>query len=270
VTGDFPYLSNSFGAPAGSEPWPLAFAHRGFSPEGLENSMAAFHAAVELGFGYVETDVRASADGELMVFHDETLDRVTDGTGRLSRHTAAQLRQIRIGGVEPIPRLKDVLTRWPDLKLNVDVKDAAGGPVLARLIEEHKAHDRILVTSFSDRRRLAAYRGLTLPAASSGGVTSLAALVGLGRVGLTRAVGRAARMNAVQVPVRYGRIAVVTPGFVRRCHAAGLKVHVWTINERAEMERLLDLGVDGIMSDRADILAQVMDERGFWPQRGRA
>mgnify|MGYP006204389077 CR=1 FL=1 len=81
---------------------------------------------------------------------------------------------------------------------------------------------------------------------------------------------RAARMHAVQVPVAYGRFRVVTPAFVRRCHAAGLHVHVWTINERDEMNRLLDLGVDGIMTDQADVLAQVMDERGFWPQREQA
>jgi len=270
VTGSFPYLDNSFGAPAGSESWPLAFAHRGFSPDGYENSLAAFRAAVELGYGYVETDVRTTADDVLMVFHDETLDRVTDGTGRLAHYTAEQLRRVRIGGVEPIPRLEEVLAEWPDLKLNVDVKDRHGGRLLARLIEQYKAHDRVLVTSFSDLRRRAAFRGLTLPAASSGGILSLAALTGLGRVGLARAVGRAARMHAVQVPVQYGRYRVVTPAFVRRCHAAGLKVHVWTINERAEMERLLDMGVDGIMTDRADVLAQVMDERGFWPQRGKA
>lgn len=270
MSRDYPYLHSPFGAAAGAEPWPVAFAHRGFSPAGHENSMAAFRAAIELGYGYVETDVRTTADGELMVFHDESLDRVTDGSGPIAEHTLSQLRQVRIGGVEPIPTMEELLCEWPDLKINVDVKDRAGGPLLARLIEQYKAHDRILVTSFSDRRRLGVFRGLTLPAASSGGIVALSALAGLGRVGLTRAVGRAARMHAVQVPVAYGRFRVVTPAFVRRCHAAGLHVHVWTINERDEMNRLLDLGVDGIMTDRADLLAQVMDERGFWPQREQA
>jgi glycerophosphoryl diester phosphodiesterase len=262
-----PYLENPLPGPAGRAP--AAFAHRGFSPAGYENSMAAFRAAVDLGYGYLETDVRTSADGVLMVFHDETLDRVTDGRGPLAWCTAGQLRRVRIGGVEPIPTMEELLAEWPDVKLNVDVKDKAGAVLLAELIEKYSAHDRVLVTSFSDRRRLDVFRTLSRPAASSGGVASLTALAALGRVGLSRTLGRAARMQAVQVPVRYGRYPVVTPGFVRRCHRAGLAVHVWTINERAEMERLLDLGVDGLMTDRADLLAAVMRERGFWPQRVR-
>ncbi|MFD1214109.1 glycerophosphodiester phosphodiesterase [Arthrobacter sp. GCM10027362] len=260
-----PYLDNALSGPAG--PAPAAFAHRGFSPAGLENSMAAFRAAVEMGYCYLETDVRSSADGVLMVFHDATLDRITDATGPISARTAAQLRQVRIGGAEPIPTMEELLAEWPDVKLNVDVKDKAGSALLAELIERHSAHDRVLVTSFSDRRRLAVFRTLSRPAASSGGVVSLTALAALGRLGLSRTLGRAARMQAVQVPVSYRRYPVVTPAFVRRCHRAGLAVHVWTVNERQEMDRLLDLGVDGIMTDRADLLAEAMQERGFWPQR---
>jgi glycerophosphoryl diester phosphodiesterase len=204
-----------------------------------------------------------------MVFHDATLDRVTDGSSPISALTAAQLRQVRIGGVEPIPTMEQLLTEWPDVKINVDVKDGAGSSLLAELIERHAAHDRVLVTSFSDRRRLGVFRTLSRPAASSGGMASLVALAALGRVGLSGTLGRAARMQAVQVPVCYRRYRVVTGGFVRRCHRAGLAVHVWTINEREEMERLLDMGVDGIMTDRADLLAGLMQERGFWPQRGQ-
>ncbi|NKX55138.1 glycerophosphodiester phosphodiesterase [Arthrobacter sp. E918] len=259
-----PYLENVLPGPGRA---PVAFAHRGFSPAGHENSMAAFRAAVDLGYGYLETDVRTSADGVLMVFHDATLDRVTDGTGPFSARTAAQLRQVRIGGVEPIPTMEELLAEWPDVKINVDVKDRPGSALLAGLIERYGAHDRILVTSFSDRRRLGVFRTLSRPAASSGGVLSVAALTSLGRVGLARTLGRAARMQAVQVPVRYGRYRLVTPAFVSRCHRAGLAVHVWTVNEREEMERLLEMGVDGLMTDRADVLAGLMQERGFWPQR---
>ena len=133
MSRDYPYLHNPFGTAAGAEPWPVAFAHRGFSPAGHENSMAAFRAAVELGYGYVETDVRTTADGELMVFHDESLDRVTDGSGPIAEHTLSQLRRVRIHGVEPIPTMEELLREWPDLKINVDVKDRAGGPLLARL-----------------------------------------------------------------------------------------------------------------------------------------
>ncbi|NKX52899.1 glycerophosphodiester phosphodiesterase, partial [Arthrobacter deserti] len=186
-----PYLDNAFPGPADRAP--AAFAHRGFSPAGHENSMAAFRAAVELGYGYLETDVRTSADGVLMVFHDATLDRVTDSSGPFSARTAAQLRQVRIGGVEPIPTMEELLAAWPDVKINVDVKDKAGPALLALLVERYSAHDRVLVASFSDRRRLGVFRTLSKPAASSGGIVSVAALAALGRLGLSRTLGRAAR-----------------------------------------------------------------------------
>ncbi|TJY70204.1 glycerophosphodiester phosphodiesterase [Arthrobacter sp. CAU 1506] len=241
-------------------------SHRGFSLAGQENSMAAFRAAVDLGFRYLETDVRATSDGMLMAFHDPTLDRTTDGRGELAAHTAGQLAQVRISG-EPIPRFEELLSAWPDVCLNVDVKDMAAADELARLIEAHGAHDRVLVTSFSDRRRFRVLRGLSRPVAGSAGVYATAGIYLLGFVGLAKQLARLLRVQAVQVPVKYGRFTVVTKGFVRRCHRAGLQVHVWTINERAEMQRLLALGVDGLISDRADILAEVMAERGSWPQR---
>jgi glycerophosphoryl diester phosphodiesterase len=251
---------------------PVAMAHRGFSGEGLENSMAAFRAAVELGYQYLETDVHTTADGVVHVFHDDALDRVTDGTGRIADLMAADVARARIGGIEPVPTFDDLVTGLPGVRLNVDVKDWNSVHGVAAAIERHQVHHRVLVTSFSDRRRRAVLKLLNRPVASSAGVVSVALFTVLGRVlpgPVFRKVMRRVLhdVQALQVPARRGAIKVVTPGFVRRAHALGLMVHVWTINEPAEMRRLLQLGVDGLVTDRADLLREVLLERGEWRDR---
>lgn len=250
---------------------PIAMAHRGFSAEGLENSMAAFRAGVELGFRYLETDVHTTADGVLLLFHDETLDRVTDGKGRVAELPAADVAKARISGREPIPTFDDLVTQLPDARLNLDVKDWGSVHSTAAAIERHQMHHRVLVTSFSDRRRRAVLKLLSQPVASSAGVASNALFTLLGpvlpRPVFHRLMRRVLRdVHALQVPVRYGRVPVVTPGFLRRAHDLGLVVHVWTINDADEMHRLLHLGVDGIVTDRADLLRDVLRARGQWPQ----
>jgi glycerophosphoryl diester phosphodiesterase len=244
-------------------------AHRGFSRDGLENSLAAFRAAVELGYVFLETDVHTTADGVLLLFHDRTLDRVTDGTGEISALPAAVVAEARIGGREPIPVFDDFVAEFPHARLNLDVKDWNSVPTLAAAIERHGIHDRVLVASFSDGRRRAVLKRLSRPVAASAGTVSTALFVLLGPLLpdiLLRPVLRLAMrgVHALQVPVRYKGLAVVTPGLVRRARRYGLQVHVWTVNEPAEMRRLLDLGVDGLLTDRADLLKQVLQERGQW------
>ncbi|CAH0180337.1 Glycerophosphodiester phosphodiesterase [Arthrobacter sp. Bi83] len=248
-------------------------AHRGFSREGLENSMAAFRAAVGIGYRYLETDVHTTSDGVLLLFHDAALDRITDGAGRIAELTAAEVARARIGGLEPVPTFDELVAAFPDARFNLDVKDWNSVRSLAAAIERHALHDRVLIASFSDRRRRAVLRLLSRRTASSAGTAANAAFVALspllavpGVGALARAVvGRVLRdVDALQVPVRYRAVQVVTPGFVRRAHDLGLYVHVWTINEPAEMHRLLDLGVDGIVSDRADLLREVLVSRGAW------
>jgi glycerophosphoryl diester phosphodiesterase len=244
---------------------PLAFAHRGFSLHGMENSMAAFGAAVELGTLHLETDVHTTSDGVLLVFHDASLDRVTDSTGRIAELTAAEVAKARIGGVEPVPTFDDLVAAFPDARLNLDVKDWNSVISTAEAIEKHSIHGRVLVTSFSDRRRRAVLKLLSQRTASSAGTTLTALFVLLGPAlpaGLARKV--LTGVDAFQVPARYGRFPVVTAGFVRRAHRVGVQVHVWTINDSAEMERTLDLGVDGIVSDRLDLLKEVLVRRGQW------
>ena len=244
---------------------PLAFAHRGFSLDGLENSMAAFQAAVELGTVHLETDVHTTSDGVLLVFHDSSLDRVTDSIGKVSELTAAQVAAARIGGVEPVPTFDELVSALPQVRLNLDVKDWNSVGPMAAAIEKHGVHDRVLVTSFSDRRRRAVLSKLSRRVASSAGSSLTALFVLLGPV-LPVPLARKllSGVDVFQVPVRYGRLPVVTPGFIRRAHRCDRQVHVWTVNDPVEMERLLDLGVDGIVSDRLDLLKEVLVRRGQW------
>lgn len=247
-------------------PVPLGLSHRGFSPDGLENTLAAFRAAADLGFGYLETDVRTTRDGVLLAFHDAALDRVAGSGGPVRRLSLREIRQVRVGGSAEIPTFEELLTQLPQARLNVDIKDAAGAAELARLLDKHAAHDRVLVTSFSDRRRLAALRRLSRPAASSGGAVFTALTVLLAPLGAAGLLARLGRYQCLQVPERQGRLRIVSAPFLRRCHRAGLQVHVWTVNDPADMLRLLDLGVDGLISDRADLLAGILAGRGVWPQ----
>jgi len=251
----------------------VAMAHRGFSREGLENSMAAFRAAVELGCRYVETDVHTTSDGVLLLFHDSSLDRLTDGTGRISGLSAEEVSRARIRGTEPVPSFDELVAAFPDARFNLDVKDWHSVRSLAAAIERDGVHDRVLIASFSDRRRRAVLKLLSRRTASSAGIVTNGLVVLLGPLMAVRgagslvraALGRALRgVDALQVPVRYKSVPVVTPGFVRRAHQLGLYVHVWTVNEPAEMHRLLDLGVDGIVTDRADLLKDVLQSRGEW------
>ena len=244
---------------------PIALAHRGFSLDGLENSMVAFEAAVDLGFSYVETDVHATSDGVAVAFHDASLDRVTDSRGLVGKLRWAQVRRARIGGREPVPTLAEILHTWPHLHVNIDVKSAAAIQPTVEVIEREQAHDRVCVTSFSDPRRLATLARLSRPVATSGGVGVVRRFVlgtTIGAQGLTRRA--LAGVDGLQVPERAAGLPVVSPRTLDAAHAAGTQVHVWTVNDPADMSRLLDLGVDGIVSDRADLLRDVLRERGAW------
>jgi glycerophosphoryl diester phosphodiesterase len=243
-------------------PLPIAFAHRGGAGHFPENSWRAFEHAVGLGYAYLETDVHATADGQLVAFHDKTLDRVTDAAGVVAELPYAAVAAARIGGSEPIPLLADLLGAWPDVRFNVDVKDAGAVGPLAGVLGRAAAWDRVCVTSFSGRRLSATRRALARPvcmATPPGEIGLLQAGVPPGAL-----AGRLARLSirCAQVPVR-----VATRRFIRRAHAAGLQVHVWTVNDRELMGELLDRGADGIMSDQAGVLREVLISRGSWHPR---
>ena len=247
-------------------PAPLAFAHRGFSLEGLENSMTAFSAAVALGYRYLETDVRATRDGVALAFHDPTLDRVTDRSGCVAELDWAEVSQARIGGKEPIARLDDLLDAWPHVRLNIDVKDLAAVAPLAEALERTRAHDRVCVASFSDRRRRDVLRRLSAPVATSGGRWTVAGFrLAASPARVAALVARTLQdVDCLQVPERAGPVRLVTAATVAAAHAAGKQVHVWTVNEKPRMHRLLDLGVHGLVTDQAPMLRDVLRTRGAW------
>jgi glycerophosphoryl diester phosphodiesterase len=255
VTATHPYLSG---------PRPRAFAHRGWHLDelsGMENSLAAFRRAAREGFRYLETDVHATSDGVVVVHHDATLDRTTDAAGPVAAQPWSAVRRANVGGREPIARLEDLLEELPDAWVNIDVKaDSAVAPVL-EVLRRTGALRRVCLASFSDRR-LARLRRLAGPGLlTSMGPRSAGALWAAGRVPL---VGLPVRGLVAQVPVRQGRLLVVDGRFVRAAHRRGLEVHVWTVDEEAEMRRLLDLGVDGLVTDRPDRLRDVLVDRGAW------
>ena len=244
----------------------IAMAHRGFSPEGYENTMTAFAAAVELGYRYLETDAHATRDGVLLAFHDRELQRVTDARGRVADLTWREVRDMRIRGVEPIPRLDDVLEAFPQTRLNIDVKHRAAVEPLARLLADPAMRSRVLVASFSDARRKAVLDRVPGSVATSAGPLGtarflVAALLRRDAETLRRAAGD---VHCLQMPTTAGPLLLVTERTVAAAHAVGLQVHVWTVNEEREMRALLDLGVDGIVTDRADVLRDVLRERGQW------
>ena len=245
---------------------PIGLAHRGFSRDGLENSMAAFAAAVDLGYRYLETDVHATSDGILLAFHDSALDRVTDRSGVIADLPWAQVQHARIAGTEGIPLVEDLLGTWPDLRFNIDIKASAAVEPAVRAIERTRAHDRVCIASFSDHRRREVVRRLSAPVATSAGLQA-AAMFWLGCATRSRPLSGAAlrHVDCLQVPERRGRVRIVSARSVEAAHAAGKQVHVWTVNGPADMRRLLDLGVDGIVTDRADLLRDVLVERGAWP-----
>lgn len=246
----------------------LAFAHRGGAAHpdllGLENTLAAFQHARDLGYTHLETDVHATADGVLLAFHDAVLDRVTDRTGRVDRTPYDVVRQARVGGREPVPTFAALLHALPGATFNVDLKSARAGALLADLLDAEQAWDRVLVGSFSITRT-AAFRRRTRGRVRTAATPPEAAAFRMLPSGRLARLLTRGRVAAVQVPRRRGPLTVVTPGLVRRAHAAGVPVHVWTVDDPDEMRTLLDLGVDGLFTDRTDVLRDVLHERGAWP-----
>jgi len=244
-------------------PRPLAFAHRGGAGHRPENSWRAFEYAVQLGYAYLETDTRSTSDGKLIAFHDAELDRVTDRTGQVSKLTWTEVSAARVHGTEEIPLLEDLIGAFPGLRFNIDLKDEGTIAPLAGVLERTAAWDRVCVSSFSGARLLAAQRSLDHPVCLAVTPAAIAAVRYLGFCGngMARELARAGALCA-QVPRQ-----IATRGFIRRAHGLGLDVHVWTLNTRAEIERALDLGADGVMTDDVVLLRDILAERGQWHPR---
>jgi glycerophosphoryl diester phosphodiesterase len=238
-------------------------AHRGGAIEHLENTMPAFEACVALGYRYLETDVRVTVDGELVVFHDPTLDRVTDRSGRIEALPWRDVEGALIGGREPVLRLAELLGAWPDIRFNLDIKAAGVLAPLVRLVRRMKVEDRICLASFSDARVAAARRLFGPDVCTSLGPRGVAALR------LSAYSPRAAGLvriqaGCAQVPLQLGGRPLVDERFIEAAHARSLQVHVWTVDSEAAATEMLDLGVDGVMTDRPGMLRDLLVTRGQW------
>jgi glycerophosphoryl diester phosphodiesterase len=253
---------------------PIGFAHRGGAGQAPENTLPAFEAAIALGYRYLETDVHITRDGVLVAFHDPLLGRTTDRTGAIADLDIADVEAADAGyrfsrdggrslpfrghGVR-VPRLEELLARWPEARFNIDPKSDRCVVPLVRMLERLAVWDRVCVGSFSDAR-LRQIRTL------SGGRACTS--MGPRAVRVARVASACWWMprqgaDCIQVPLRHGRTLIVGPRFVGAAHRAGLAVHVWTINDQATMLELLDLGVDGVMTDDLELLRRVFDGRGL-------
>ena len=253
---------------------PLFFAHRGGAGLAPENTLVAYENGLALGADALELDIHTTRDDQIVVIHDPTIDRTTDGAGPVASYTLDELRHFDAGyrftpdgaqtypsrgqGVT-IPTLREVFARFPDVRVNIDLKQdtPTSGERLWELLQEMGAEDRVLVGAF-EPATMTAFRRLTggrvATAASPREVRNFLLFGVLFRLpGWLRPA-----YDALQVPEVYRGIRVVSPGSIAAAHGLGLDVHVWTVDDRATMDRLLDWGVDGLMSDRPDILAEAM------------
>ncbi|MGR2751777.1 glycerophosphodiester phosphodiesterase [Agromyces arachidis] len=239
-------------------PTPRVLAHRGLAIEAPENTMPAFEHAVRIGAGYLETDVHVSADGVAVLTHDPTLERVAAGRSeRVADLPMALLRDVDLGGRTGFATLGELLHAFPGVRLNIDVKTDAAVVATVEAVRRAGATDRVLLTAFSDarRKRLAAMvPGVATSAGRASVLRARAASVTRSPQVLRRA---AAGAHALQIPERVGRVRLLSPALLETAHLAGIEIHVWTVNEEAEMRRLLALGVDGIVTDRADLALRV-------------
>jgi len=250
----------------------LVVAHRGGAGLWPENTLYAFERAAALGVDVIETDLRATADGELVIFHDEHVERTTDGRGRLSALTLGELKRLdaayswspddgrtfplRGRGIT-VPTLREVFATLPRMRFNIEPKQAEPplAAPLCRAIREHGMADRVLVGAFSGST-LGQFRRECPEVATSASTGEVASFIAMQGAGL--ADSYSPPMQALQVPPRTGSLRLLTRDFVEAAHGRNLRVHAWTVNAEEEMRHLIDLGVDGIMTDYPDRLLKIL------------
>ncbi|GHC79597.1 glycerophosphoryl diester phosphodiesterase [Nocardiopsis terrae] len=254
-----------------SSPVPVALAHRGgwlTDDQGerrteLENTAAAFQHAVDLGYTYLETDVHATSDGVLMAFHDDTLDRTTDRPGAISELPHSEVARARVAGKEPVPLLEDLLGTWPQARFNIDLKSDGAVLPLLEVLRRTNAWERVCVGSF-DQDRLDRARRLYGPrVATSCGPVDVARLRLASLSPVLRPVASRVPVCA-QIPLSHNGFPLLSRDVIRTAHRLGMQVHVWTVNHPEVMERLLDAGVDGIVTDNTTGLRELLLRRGRW------
>lgn len=242
-------------------PPPRVLAHRGLALDAPENTLLSFLAALARGATHLEIDVHASLDGIAMISHDADLQRVAGRAVRVDQLTASELQRVDLGRRQGFPTLAEALDAFPDARFNIDIKAADAVLPTVEAIRRARATHRVLVTSFDGRRSRGAVRMLPGVATSASGVGIALLIVALA-LHVRPAVGRVLRdIQAVQIPERSYGIRILTPRLIRAAHRAGVEVHVWTVNDRDDIRRLFTEGVDGVVSDRADLALEVLAER---------
>lgn len=259
--------------PVAANPYPIVMAHRGGSDEAAENSVEAISRLVDIGIRYLETDVQLTADGQVVICHDETLDRTYGVPGKVADFTYDELLKYRNAAGEQMPRLADVLERFPTLYFNIDAKTNEVAEPLVQVLLESEAMGRSLIASFSEKR-LEKVREIGGPEVTTSlGVKAIVNLMlaseTVSNAETWHVPGPRHHVRAAQVPERSRGIRVVSRRFVATAHTSGLAVHVWTVNDPDKMVKLLDMGVDGLITDRPAMAKELLEERGLWdPELG--
>lgn len=242
-------------------PGPRIIAHRGLAIDAPENTLLAFLKALSAGATHLETDVHASADGVAVISHDPDLSRVAGRDVGVAQLTMAELRRIPLGDGQGFTSLAEALNAFPQARFNIDIKDERAAAPAAAAILKARATDRVLLTSFAARRRQAATASLPGVPVSPSTAEVVPALLGA-KLGVRPLTAHALRgFAAVQIPERRGPVRLVTARTVEAIHRAGAELHVWTVDDVAVMSRLLDLGVDGIVTNRCDLLKELVSSR---------
>lgn len=251
-----PYLS-----PAGLK----IFAHRGSTEGGaVENTLESFRFALDSGVTYLETDVQATKDGVAVLFHDDTLERIAGLKAQVSDFSFAQLSEITLGSRSHIPSLKEALERFPKAKWNLDLKSHGAIAPTVQALMETKSFERVLVSSFSKRRRISALRLLPKIATSADAITIVKLWVSH-KTGIQSLFRRLLTgIDALQIPIRFGPMRLDRPDFMKAVNGCGVELHYWTVNDFDEAKRLVDLGAKGIVTDKSKMMLERFNrsERG--------
>ena len=250
----------------------LVFAHRGGGGLYPENTLGAFEYSAKMGADVLELDVHATSDGTLVVMHDGTVDRTTDGKGKISEMTLAEAKKLDAGfpftsdggktfpyrgkGVQ-IPTLEETFAALPAMTFNIEPKQSEPSIVkpLCEMIRAHKMVDKVIVGSFR-QQAIDEFRQTCPEVATSASPTEVTEFLAFSKTGISESY--TPPFQALQIPENLGKLSVVTKDFVENAHRKNLKIHVWTINETADMQRLIDLGADGIMTDYPDRLLKIL------------
>ena len=243
----------------------LAFAHRGGTDRHPENTMAAFSYAVDLGYRYLETDVHLTTDGALVAFHDPDLGRLSDRSGQISDMTLAEVEAVSVvddeGELHSIPTLDEIFTSFPNARINIDPKTDESVDPLIRAIRDHGAVERVCIGSFYDSRIRRCRQELGASLCTSMGPIEMAWLRA-SSFGLP--FPKISDASCAQIPLVFKGHKLLDARLLDKAHEQGLQVHVWTIDQEAEMHRLLDMGVDGLMTDEVGLLRDTLVARNQW------